>query len=117
MRQERCHHGSRTRGHHRRVPLRRPGPPHRQDRPQCIGNGRYSVGPGAEKESGLRFHLFGPAHVPVMWDRCCCRITTLVWNMARMLKRHGQEVVLYGSAGSEAPYDEFVEIVGLGQKR
>ena len=65
----------------------------------------------------MRFHLFGPAHVPVMWDRCCCRITTLVWNMARMLKRHGQEVVLYGSAGSEAPYDEFVEIVGLGQKR
>ena len=60
----------------------------------------------------MRFHLFGLAHIPVMWDRCCCRLTTLVWNMARMLKRHGQEVVLYGSAGSDAPCAEFVEIVG-----
>ena len=32
--------------------------------------------------------------------------------MAKMLKRHGQEVVLYGSAGTDAPCDELVEIVG-----
>ena len=60
----------------------------------------------------MRFHLFGLAHIPVAWERCCGRIAALVWNMAKMLKRHGQEVVLYGSAGSDAPCDEFVEIVG-----
>ena len=60
----------------------------------------------------MRFHLFGLAHVPVALERCCGRIAALVWNMARMLKRHGQEVVLYGSAGTDAPCDEFVEIVG-----
>ena len=60
----------------------------------------------------MRFHLLGPAHIPVAWERCCGRIAALVWNMAKMLKRHGQEVVLYGSAGTDAPCDEFVEIVG-----
>jgi hypothetical protein len=60
----------------------------------------------------MRFHLFGMAHIPVAWERCGCRIAALVWNMARMLKRHGQEVVLYGAAGTDAPCDEFVEIVG-----
>jgi len=60
----------------------------------------------------MRFHLFGPAHIPVAWERCRCRIAALVWNMAKMLKRHGQEVVLYGAAGTDAPCDEFVEIVG-----
>jgi hypothetical protein len=60
----------------------------------------------------VRFHLFGLAHIPVAWERCCGRIAALVWNMAKMLKRHGQEVVLYGSAGTDAPCDEFVEIVG-----
>ena len=60
----------------------------------------------------MRFHLFGPAHVPVAWERCGGRIAALVWNMARMLKRHGQEVVLYGAAGTDALCDEFVEIVG-----
>ena len=60
----------------------------------------------------MRFHLFGLPHIPVAWERCGSRIATLVWNMARMLKRHGQEVVLYGAAGTDAPCDEFVEIVG-----
>ncbi|MCX5772101.1 MAG: hypothetical protein NTZ09_17760, partial [Candidatus Hydrogenedentes bacterium] len=60
----------------------------------------------------MRFHLFGLAPIPVAWERCGCRIAALVWNMAKMLKRHGQEVVLYGSAGTDAPCDEFVEIVG-----
>jgi hypothetical protein len=60
----------------------------------------------------VRFHLFGPAHIPVAWERCGGRIAALVWNMAKMLKRHGQEVVPYGAAGTDAPCDEFVEIVG-----
>jgi len=61
----------------------------------------------------MRFHLFGPAHIPVAWERCNCRIAALVWNMAKMLKRHGQEVVLYGAAGTDAPCDEFVEFVEI----
>ena len=60
----------------------------------------------------MRFHLFGLAHVPVAREWCGGRIAALVWNMAKMLKRHGQEVVLYGAAGTDAPCDEFVEIVG-----
>ncbi|MCX5677182.1 MAG: hypothetical protein NTX87_19520 [Planctomycetota bacterium] len=58
----------------------------------------------------MRFHLFGMAHIPVAWERCGCRIATLVWNMARMLKGHGQEVVLYGSAGTDAPCDELAGV-------
>jgi hypothetical protein len=60
----------------------------------------------------VRFHLFGLAHILIARERCCGRIAALVWNMAKMLKRHGQEVVLYGSAGTDAPCDELVEIVG-----
>ena len=37
----------------------------------------------------MRFHLFGLAHIPVAWERCGGRIAALVWNMAKMLKRHG----------------------------
>jgi len=59
----------------------------------------------------VKFHLFGLAHIPVKWDRCVCGFTTLTYNMARMLKAAGHEVILYGAAGSDAPCDEFVEAV------
>lgn len=58
-----------------------------------------------------RFHLFGLAHVPVNDEACICPFTTLVCGMAKMLKRAGHKVILYGPAGSRAECDEFVEIV------
>ena len=60
----------------------------------------------------MRFHLFGLAHIPVMWDRCCCPFTTLIFNMAKMIRAAGHELVLYGAAGTNIDCDEFVEIVG-----
>lgn len=59
----------------------------------------------------MRFHLFGLAHIPVMWDRCCCPFTTLIFNMAKMIRAAGHELVLYGAAGTNIDCDEFVEIV------
>jgi len=59
----------------------------------------------------MRFHLFGLAQIPLRWGECCCPFTTLAYNMARMVKDAGHELVVYGSAGSDVPCDEFVEIV------
>src|SRR4051812_31288564 len=59
----------------------------------------------------MRFHLFGLAHVPVRFDECICPFTTLTYDMARMIKANGHELILYGAAGPDAPCDEFVELV------
>jgi len=59
----------------------------------------------------MRFHLLGLAHIPLKWDECLCPFTTLAYNMAKMIRRAGHELVIYAPAGSEVECDEFVEVV------
>ncbi|MBE3039727.1 MAG: glycosyltransferase [Chloroflexi bacterium] len=59
----------------------------------------------------MRFHLFGLATVPTRQENTYSPFTPLTWRMAAMLKRDGHEVVFYGAHGSDAPCDEFVELV------
>ena len=58
-----------------------------------------------------RFHLFGLANIPTCKRNTWEPFTPLTFNMAKMLKDHGHHVTFYGSAGSDPPCDEIVEIV------
>jgi glycosyltransferase involved in cell wall biosynthesis len=59
----------------------------------------------------MRFHLLGLAHVPVKWDECLCPFTTLAFNMAKMIKTAGHELVVYAPERSEVECDELVPVV------
>jgi glycosyltransferase involved in cell wall biosynthesis len=59
----------------------------------------------------VRFHLLGMATSPTVKAWCQCAFVPLIWNMARMIRRAGHQVVFYGAEGSDVPCDEFVPVV------
>jgi glycosyltransferase involved in cell wall biosynthesis len=59
----------------------------------------------------LRFHILGIPHVKTTVDFCACAFTMKVWNMCKMLKNLGHEVIHYGTEGSNPVCDEQVDIV------
>jgi len=59
----------------------------------------------------MRFHLFGLANIPTTRFNTYEPMTPLVYNMAKMLKDHGHQVVFYGAEGSDVPCDEMVVLV------
>jgi len=59
----------------------------------------------------LRFHVLGIPHVKTTTDFCACAFTMKVWNMCKMLKDLGHEVIHYGTEGSNPVCDEQVDIV------
>lgn len=60
-----------------------------------------------------RFHVLGLAHQPVTRRVPSCAYTAKVFNMCRMLKRAGHEVLLYhaGSSVQRDLADEFIQVV------
>lgn len=60
----------------------------------------------------MNFHMFGLAHVPLRKEECICAYNSLAFNLARMICDHGHTLTIYAPAGSDAPCNEFVEVVG-----
>lgn len=59
----------------------------------------------------LRMHILGIAHTVTTPEWCACAYTMKVYNLCKMLKRLGHEVIHYGGGKAEVDCDEHVEIV------